>query len=346
MRANEFLIEEVNPDCLNPAFNDTQYMDGLTYRATADEEKNGLKYFQIKVFDDNFEKVGIAKFAPKKDANGNSWLESLITAVHPEHNGKGIARNIYAYVRMLGNTIRPSGDQSQQGRAMWQSWKKSGDAEHLMKENFADGKHPEDKGDSKRLGVPTKASVSTLRKVAKQGGRKGQLAHWLANMKSGRAKHKSESVADNLTELFDPKTSFPLQWDNQFAGSGEVHAEAYDADGRVIHISFTPTGDAGVIEIVFSRGGSYDLTGHGDASRVLATVVNAINIYLQKYRPPYIAFSAKTTGGRSGAYTAMIRRLAHNYTLLTPQDYPEDEEVIDFLNSLGNSDKPFILARS
>lgn len=56
-------------------------------------------------------------------------------------------------------------------------------------ENFADGRHPEDKGDSKRYGVPTKASVSTLRKVAKQGGRKGQLAHWMANMKAGRAKH-------------------------------------------------------------------------------------------------------------------------------------------------------------
>jgi Zn-dependent peptidase ImmA (M78 family) len=57
-----------------------------------------------------------------------------------------------------------------------------------IKENFADGKHPEDKGDSKRYGVPTKASVSTLRKVAHQGGRKGQLAHWMANMKAGKAK--------------------------------------------------------------------------------------------------------------------------------------------------------------
>ncbi len=57
-------------------------------------------------------------------------------------------------------------------------------------ENFADGRNPQDKGDSKRHGVPTKASVSTLRKVAKQGGRKGQLAHWMANMKAGRAKKK------------------------------------------------------------------------------------------------------------------------------------------------------------
>jgi hypothetical protein len=57
-------------------------------------------------------------------------------------------------------------------------------------ENFADGRNPQDKGDAKRHGINTKASVSSLRKTAKQGGRKGQLAHWLANMKSGRAKKK------------------------------------------------------------------------------------------------------------------------------------------------------------
>ena len=63
-----------------------------------------------------------------------------------------------------------------------------GGGESIKHENFADGKNPQDKGDSKRHGVPTKASVSTLRKVAKQGGRKGQLAHWMANMKAGRNK--------------------------------------------------------------------------------------------------------------------------------------------------------------
>jgi len=59
-----------------------------------------------------------------------------------------------------------------------------------LDENFADGRNPQDKGDSKRHGINTKASVSSLRKTAKQGGRKGQLAHWLANMKAGRAKKK------------------------------------------------------------------------------------------------------------------------------------------------------------
>lgn len=149
--------------------------------------------------------------------------------------------------------------------------------------------------------------------------------------------------AKELTELFDAKTAFPLQWDNQFASSGEVHAEAYDADGRTIDISFTPLDNGEAVEIVFSRGGSYDLTGRGDAARVLSTVVKAIGMYLQKYRPSYIAFSAKSTGGRAGTYSAMIRRLAGSYTLLTPQEYPE--EVDRFLDFLG-SDKPFILARS
>ena len=63
-----------------------------------------------------------------------------------------------------------------------------GGGESIKHENFADGKNPQDKGDSKRHGVPTKASISTLRQVAKQGGRKGQLAHWMANMKSGKSK--------------------------------------------------------------------------------------------------------------------------------------------------------------
>jgi len=58
-------------------------------------------------------------------------------------------------------------------------------------ENFADGKKPGRKGLAKRSGVNTKASVSSLRKTAKNSsGEKARMAHWLANMKAGRAKNK------------------------------------------------------------------------------------------------------------------------------------------------------------
>jgi len=82
----------------------------------------------------------------------------------------------------------------EEGRLLWSN-------RQSVAENFADGRNPQDKGDAKRHGINTNASVSSLRKTAKQGGRKGQLAHWLANMKSGRAKAKkktNETVIGNL----------------------------------------------------------------------------------------------------------------------------------------------------
>ena len=56
-----------------------------------------------------------------------------------------------------------------------------------LDENFADGKNPGRKGLAKRSSVNCKASVSTLRNVAKHSsGEKQRMAHWCANMKSGR----------------------------------------------------------------------------------------------------------------------------------------------------------------
>lgn len=61
--------------------------------------------------------------------------------------------------------------------------------EQGVAENFADGKKPGRKGLAKRSGVNCKASVSTLRRVAKNSsGEKQRMAHWCANMKSGRKK--------------------------------------------------------------------------------------------------------------------------------------------------------------
>jgi hypothetical protein len=55
-------------------------------------------------------------------------------------------------------------------------------------ENFADGKNPQDKGDSARHGIPKKASLTQLDKIGHGSGRKAQLARWQANMRRGRAK--------------------------------------------------------------------------------------------------------------------------------------------------------------
>jgi hypothetical protein len=56
-------------------------------------------------------------------------------------------------------------------------------------ENFADGKKPGRKGLAKRVGVDCGQSISKLRSIAKSSsGERQRMAHWCANMKSGKKK--------------------------------------------------------------------------------------------------------------------------------------------------------------
>jgi hypothetical protein len=60
-----------------------------------------------------------------------------------------------------------------------------------MTENFADGKNPQDRGDSARHGIPKHATIAQLEKIRSSktaSPRKKQLAHWQINMRRGKAK--------------------------------------------------------------------------------------------------------------------------------------------------------------
>ena len=62
-----------------------------------------------------------------------------------------------------------------------------------MSENFIDHKGPGHPGDSKRHGIKKHSSLSSLDKIVHSKSaspRKKQLAHWQANMRRGKAKHK------------------------------------------------------------------------------------------------------------------------------------------------------------
>jgi pyrimidine deaminase RibD-like protein len=89
---------------------------------------------------------------------------------------------------------QPAGPKLEPKEKVYHNWQHYDDEtnkkEPQQNENFADGKNPGRKGLSKRMGVNTKASVSSLRNTAKHStGEKARMAHWLANMKAGRAKH-------------------------------------------------------------------------------------------------------------------------------------------------------------
>ena len=66
-------------------------------------------------------------------------------------------------------------------------------AREFIPENFADGKKPGRKGLSKRVGIPKKATLGQLQKIAKSStGERRRMAQWQLNMRRGQARKKSK----------------------------------------------------------------------------------------------------------------------------------------------------------
>jgi 5'(3')-deoxyribonucleotidase len=58
-----------------------------------------------------------------------------------------------------------------------------------LNENFADGKKPGRKGLSRRVGIPKKATLAQLQKIASSStGERRRMAQWQLNMRRGKAK--------------------------------------------------------------------------------------------------------------------------------------------------------------
>ena len=192
------VAEEINSDVFNPAFNDTQIFDELTYRATAEKGYNDKTYFQVKVFNSNFQQVGLAKFSPTKRG-----LVSAMTWVHPEYQGQGLARNIYAYVRSLGNTIAPSRNQLPAGKAMWASWKKSGDAKYLMND-VAEGESNAIDTVAKRLTDPKDGMTAKLR-AAGDARREDKLKGRNISRRDTTSKDEWGDLKQGVAEEYNPE---------------------------------------------------------------------------------------------------------------------------------------------
>jgi hypothetical protein len=120
--------EKFNQAIMQPGFEFSQEINGVTYEVTNDEGPGPV----VTVTDKNKEVIAQAAFWKHKTRPG---LESLNTYVEPEWQGQGIAANMYAVMRMLGANISPSTIQTDDGQAMWAKWDRQGDAKHIKNLN-------------------------------------------------------------------------------------------------------------------------------------------------------------------------------------------------------------------
>ena len=120
----------------------------------------------------------------------------------------------------------------------------------------------------------------------------------------------------NVSEGFDQP--YPLKWEK--SEYGDVDALAILPDGSPLSIMFNKQQDDDgdeIVQVEFYRNNSQEVTGEGDAMRIFATVLTAIQKYIKKYKPARLSFSAakqveqgQNPESRAKLYNRLVQRYA------------------------------------
>ncbi len=117
-------------------------------------------------------------------------------------------------------------------------------------------------------------------------------------------------INEVLTEAFDQP--YPLTWER-----GDFGMDAFIKlpDGSPLEINFNDEYDHEgneITQVEFYRGRSQSVTGEGDAQRIFATVLAAIQQFIKDERPKRITFAADKESGSSRAnlYKKLVDRFA------------------------------------
>jgi hypothetical protein len=125
-----------------------------------------------------------------------------------------------------------------------------------------------------------------------------------------------ETMYQNIDEAFDQP--YKLKWEK--SDYGDVDAIAKLPDGNYLSIMFNKGYNQDKEEawnVEFFRNNSQEVTGEGDAQRVFATVLSAIQIFIKKYKPNRVIFSAskevedgQNSESRAKLYDSLVQRYA------------------------------------
>jgi hypothetical protein len=135
VRASE-LIEKINTDILNPGWHAENVVDTKAGKTqfVANYKESVTPQFTVDIFVDG-ERAGYARFVvmnadkPKPIKRFfkkivNSWNPHLVAGnivIFSEFRRQGIASALYNWLRDMGNEIRPSSTQTDDGRAFWKA---------------------------------------------------------------------------------------------------------------------------------------------------------------------------------------------------------------------------------
>lgn len=138
------------------------------------------------------------------------------------------------------------------------------------------------------------------------------------NQPKGMKRQKTDPTY-NVNEAFDQP--YKLKWEK--SDYGDVDAYAKMDDGNYLSIMFNKGYNQDKEEawsVEFFRNNSQEVTGEGDAQRVFATVLSAIQTFIKKYKPNRVIFSAskeveqgQNAQSRARLYDSLVQRYARTW---------------------------------
>ncbi len=122
-------------------------------------------------------------------------------------------------------------------------------------------------------------------------------------------------INEVLTEAFN--TPYPLTWEESEHGHHVARTKL--SDGTNLRILFNK-GYSDDFEVQFDRNHSMEVTYEGDAQRIFATVLSAIQQFINKVHPWRLKFSANkkdfegsTNQSRAKLYIRLVARYAREW---------------------------------
>ena len=228
--------ETINRDILNPAFKHQQEIGDFILKA---EKKSGK--LAITCFHEG-SVVGSADF----NINEKN-LTSDLTWVSKQHRSMGVASTMYAYAKMLGNDVVPSGQQLPPGKAMWDAWRKSGEDKHLVAEAINPGTtrkhftHTQEIGDFTYTAVGQE--IGDLDITAFHNGKK--IGHAIFNIYGRGIEKRLESGATFVKPAYEKKgVAATMYAYAKMLGNDIKPSPTQTPDGKAMWNSWFDKGDA------------------------------------------------------------------------------------------------------
>ena len=142
---------------------------------------------------------------------------------------------------------------------------------------------------------------------------------------------KISQITEGLTVPTNEAFDQPYKSKSKKSEFGDIDVLAKLPDGTNLSIMFNNIGDGGW-EVEFYRNNSQEVTGEGDAQKIFATVLNAIQKFVKKYKPQVLQFTAskeevgagQNRQSRAKLYDRLVQRYA---SAMGYEAYQEDHGV-------------------